>query len=236
MEKIQELTEKIYREGVEKGQAEADRIVEEAKHTAEQIIAEAREQAKGIEAQAQKKAGELDANTKSELKLYTSQALNALKNRVFTPDPDNHFLPELILSWKENRQAHSAYLLAELLSCAVDSITAEPVDLGGRFAEIVDFIQKNCCGTLSVKNIAAKFDVSQQSIRRIFRSNITGLTPGGLVRQQRMILAEEMLQRTDLTLAEIAKKCGFANAFSFSRAFHREYEIPPSVYRKQQIK
>ena len=35
MEKIQELTEKIYREGVEKGQAEADRIVEEAKQSAE---------------------------------------------------------------------------------------------------------------------------------------------------------------------------------------------------------
>jgi len=82
MEKIQELTEKIYREGVEKGQAEADRLVEEAKQTAAQIIAEAREQAKSIEAQAQKKASELDANTKSELKLYTSQALNALKSEI----------------------------------------------------------------------------------------------------------------------------------------------------------
>lgn len=82
MEKIQELTEKIYREGVEKGQAEADRIVEEAKNTAEQIIAEAREQAKAIEAQAQKKASDLDANTKSELKLYTGQALNALKSEI----------------------------------------------------------------------------------------------------------------------------------------------------------
>ncbi len=58
MEKIQELTEKIYREGVEKGQAEADRIVAEAKQKAEQIVAEAREQAKAIEAQAQKKASE----------------------------------------------------------------------------------------------------------------------------------------------------------------------------------
>ena len=82
MEKIQELTEKIYCEGVEKGQAEADRIIGEAKQSAEQIIAEAREQAKAIEAQAQKKAGELDANTKSELKLYTSQALNALKSEI----------------------------------------------------------------------------------------------------------------------------------------------------------
>lgn len=82
MEKIQELTEKIYREGVEKGQAAADRIIEDAKQTAEQIIAEAREQAKAVEVQAQKKAAELDANTKSELKLYTSQALNALKSEI----------------------------------------------------------------------------------------------------------------------------------------------------------
>lgn len=82
MEKIQELTEKIYREGVEKGQAEATRLIEEAKQQAAQIVATAQEQAKGIEALAQKKAAELDANTKSELKLYTNQALNALKSEV----------------------------------------------------------------------------------------------------------------------------------------------------------
>lgn len=82
MEKIQELTEKIYREGVEKGQAEAARLVEEAKAEAAKIVAEAKEQAAAIEAGAQKKAAELDASTKSELKLYTSQALNALKSEV----------------------------------------------------------------------------------------------------------------------------------------------------------
>ena len=80
--KIQELTDKIYREGVEKGQAEANRIIEEAKQQASQILAEAREQAQGIEAQAQKKAAELNANTKSELKLYTGQAMSALKSEI----------------------------------------------------------------------------------------------------------------------------------------------------------
>ncbi len=82
MEKIQELTEKIYREGVEKGQIEAERIIEEAKQKAAQIVAEAQAQAQGIEAQAQKKAAELDANTKSELKLYTGQAMSALKSEI----------------------------------------------------------------------------------------------------------------------------------------------------------
>ena len=82
MEKIQELTEKIYREGVEKGQAEAARIIDEARKQAEQIVAEARQQASETEAQARKAAADLDANTKSELKLYTGQALSALKSEV----------------------------------------------------------------------------------------------------------------------------------------------------------
>ena len=82
MEKIQELTEKILREGVEKGQAEADRIIQEAKQQAEKIIQEARQQAQDIVAQAQKKAAETDANTRNELKMYTGQALSALKSEV----------------------------------------------------------------------------------------------------------------------------------------------------------
>ena len=55
MEKIQELTEKILREGVEKGQAEAERIVKQAQQQAETILQEARQQAQDIVAQAQKK-------------------------------------------------------------------------------------------------------------------------------------------------------------------------------------
>lgn len=82
MEKIQELTDKIYREGVEKGQQEGARLVEEAKAEAAKIVAEAKEQAAAIEAGAKKKATELEANTKSELKLYTSQSLNALKSEI----------------------------------------------------------------------------------------------------------------------------------------------------------
>ncbi len=82
MEKIQELTEKLYREGVEKGQAEADRLIEEGKKTASQIVAEAKEKASEIEALARKKADETSANTRSELKLYANQALNALKSEV----------------------------------------------------------------------------------------------------------------------------------------------------------
>lgn len=82
MEKIQELTDKLYREGVEKGNAEGKRLVEQAKAEAEKIVAEARRKAEEIVAGARKQAQELDANTKSELKLYAGQALNALKSET----------------------------------------------------------------------------------------------------------------------------------------------------------
>jgi len=82
MEKIQELTEKLLREGVEKGQAEAQNIIAQAKQQAEQIIEEARRQAKDIEAAAQKKASETAANTRNELKMYTGQAMSALKSEI----------------------------------------------------------------------------------------------------------------------------------------------------------
>ena len=82
MEKIQELTDKIRREGVEKGQEEAARIIAEAKEQAAKIVAEAKAQAEALSVQAKKAAAELDQNTKSELKLYMGQALNALKSEI----------------------------------------------------------------------------------------------------------------------------------------------------------
>ncbi|MDD2526155.1 MAG: hypothetical protein PHH63_07565, partial [Bacteroidales bacterium] len=64
--KIQELTEKIYNEGVEKGKEEALRIVNEAKDTEKKMLAEAQKQADQILADAKKSAQELKNNTEAE--------------------------------------------------------------------------------------------------------------------------------------------------------------------------
>ena len=82
--KIQELTEKIYAEGVEKGKAEADRLVCEAKENAAEIVKKAQAEAEAIVAAAKKKAEELEANTRSEIKLYGAQAVGALKSEIAT--------------------------------------------------------------------------------------------------------------------------------------------------------
>ncbi len=77
--KIQELTEKLLHEGVEKGNAEAEKIIAAANA---KIIADAKAQAEEIAVEAGKNTKSLEANTKAEIKMYASQALNALKSEV----------------------------------------------------------------------------------------------------------------------------------------------------------
>ena len=54
--KIQELTDKIYKEGVEKGNEEAGRIIADANAQKQAILTEAEAEAKRIVAQAEKQA------------------------------------------------------------------------------------------------------------------------------------------------------------------------------------
>ena len=80
--KIQELTNKLLNEGVEKGKIEAEKIIEAAKEESAKIVANAKNEAADIEAAAKKNADTIKENTVAELKMYSAQALSALKTEV----------------------------------------------------------------------------------------------------------------------------------------------------------
>ena len=79
---LSELTEKIYAEGVEKGNQEALQIVEKANAQAADIVAQAEKKAAAIVADAEAKAQELNKNTRAELKLFAEQSVSAIKTEV----------------------------------------------------------------------------------------------------------------------------------------------------------
>ena len=79
---LSELTDKLYAEGVEKGNAEAQQIVEKAQAKAADIIAEAEKKAEATIAAAQTQAQDLDKKTRAELKLYAEQSVNAVKTEI----------------------------------------------------------------------------------------------------------------------------------------------------------
>lgn len=82
--KLQELTDKLYNEGLSKGQQEAGEIVSKAKSEADNILRKAAEEAEARINAAKKQAAEISANADAEIKLAGRQAVAEIKQRVET--------------------------------------------------------------------------------------------------------------------------------------------------------
>lgn len=80
--KLQELTEKIYQEGVEKGNVEAQQIIDNAKAEASALLDKAKKEAGAIVEDAKKKAAETKSNADSEIRMAGRQSINALKQEI----------------------------------------------------------------------------------------------------------------------------------------------------------
>jgi V/A-type H+-transporting ATPase subunit E len=109
--KIQELTDKIYREGVEKGNEEAQKLIATAQDEAKKIIDEARKEADAIVASARKSAKEVTDNTKSELKLFGGQAVNALKSEIATLLTDK-LVGDAVKGFAKDKDSLHAFIVA----------------------------------------------------------------------------------------------------------------------------
>ncbi|MDO5442276.1 MAG: V-type ATP synthase subunit E family protein [Bacteroidia bacterium] len=82
MDKLQELTDKLYNEGLAKGKEEGAKVLEEAKKQAEKIIAEAKEKADALMAKAQKEADDYNQKVCSDLKMAAAQSFQATKKDI----------------------------------------------------------------------------------------------------------------------------------------------------------
>lgn len=56
--------------------------------------------------------------------------------------------------------------------------------------------------------------------------------PATYIKTMRLQRAKDMLDTTDLTISEVAFKCGFVKASHFTRVFQQQYGLPPSLFRR----
>lgn len=80
--KLQQLTDKLYEEGLAKGRSDAEKLIAEAQLKADGIVRDAQEKAAAIEGDALRKAEELRKNTMTEIILAGRQALGALRESI----------------------------------------------------------------------------------------------------------------------------------------------------------
>ena len=80
--KLQELTDKLYNEGLSKGKQEGEEILAKAKVQAEEILQAARKEAEEIKAKALKQAEEIKTKITSDVKMAATQSIAATKQDI----------------------------------------------------------------------------------------------------------------------------------------------------------
>ena len=82
--KLQELTDKLYNEGLAKGKQEGEEILAKAKVQADEIVAKAKAEAAAIVAAANKEAEDLKTKVEGDLKMAAAQSVAATKKDIET--------------------------------------------------------------------------------------------------------------------------------------------------------
>jgi AraC family transcriptional regulator len=83
---------------------------------------------------------------------------------------------------------------------------------------------------MSADELAAAANVSPGHLFRVFRGEY-GCGPARALELIRLARSAVALQRSNASLAEIARRAGFTNAYHFSRRFAQAYGMPPGAYR-----
>jgi V/A-type H+-transporting ATPase subunit E len=81
-DKLQELTDRLYNEGLSKGRQDGEELLQKAHAEADAIIANAKAEAAGIIAQANKEAEELKTKVAADVKMAATQSIAVTKQEI----------------------------------------------------------------------------------------------------------------------------------------------------------
>ena len=101
-----------------------------------------------------------------------------------------------------------------------------------RILTMISFIQENFAEKLTLEDIADSAAVSTRECLRCFKSSIHQ-SPLDYLIEYRVRTAKKMLETTDLSITDIALRCGFNSNSYFTKLFHRICGKTPNAYRKE---
>ncbi|MGY1671912.1 helix-turn-helix domain-containing protein [Geodermatophilus sp. SYSU D00710] len=95
---------------------------------------------------------------------------------------------------------------------------------------VLRHVEEHLAGPIGVADLAARAHVSEFHFSRQFRA-ATGTSPHRYVVRRRVERAHELLTRSDLPLAQVAVRCGFADQSHLTRHTRRELGAAPGALR-----
>ena len=124
--KLQELTDKLYNEGLSKGKQEGEAILNEAKAKAGEIIAQAKAEAAKILSDAGKEAEEMKSKVTGDLKMAAAQSISAARQEI------ENLLIGKVADKDIDAALSSADFVKQIITVvakAFDPASSEPADL-----------------------------------------------------------------------------------------------------------
>jgi len=104
-----------------------------------------------------------------------------------------------------------------------------PLDVD-RAARLASRLERRFMEPLNLQQAAKELGVSERQLRRIFHRHY-GVSPVDYLMRTRVNRATELMNSSDMTLAEIAFACGFTDANYLSRQVKKATGLPPTEWR-----
>lgn len=102
---------------------------------------------------------------------------------------------------------------------------------GERVRQVISFIHQHYSEPLTLERMASEVYMSREYFSRVFKEQ-THQSPFEYLTRYRVSRAMELLEQSDLSVTEIAGKCGFAQAGYFNAKFSEIAGCTPTAYRK----
>ncbi len=99
------------------------------------------------------------------------------------------------------------------------------------FAVVADWMLENLAADLTVDQLARKALMSSRTFARRFRADM-GTTPAAWLNRQRIMRAQQLLERSDRALETIAQQTGFGTAAVMRHHFLKVLQTTPTAYRR----
>jgi len=98
-------------------------------------------------------------------------------------------------------------------------------------ADVLVWAQEQLDHDLSVQMLAKRAAMSPRTFARRF-SEVMGTTPHRWLCRQRVLMAQRLLETTDLAVDHIADRCGLGTAANLRLHFRAEIGVSPAAYRR----
>jgi len=125
-------------------------------------------------------------------------------------------------------------LYAAQFALCMDASQAAPVALCAQDIEQLhqakEILTQQVTQPPSLTELARQVGLNDRKLKQGFR-HLFGTTVFGYLRDYQMQQAQNLLQRADMTIAQVAIQVGYRNPEAFSTAFRRKFAISPKAYQ-----